>query len=233
MPIAQVPEMTMRFLLAALLAASTVHAAESPLTVSDLVTGETSHVRLTNTSQQPVTAWSLAATTPTANGTHREVYTTDGYLSEVTHGLPKAAERLERLMPGESRELPLDPLPAGAKVDVVATVMDDGTAIGEEAALKAIFANRAKERVALKSVVDAFNAVLPTMRGAEALAALKDRFAALVAQNDNVPCHAALDAVQSYERKEPPDQIDKSLRTYAEFVNQEYALAAKHSQRRN
>lgn len=224
--------MSMRFLLAALLTTSTVQAAESPLIVNEVVTGEASHVRITNTSQQPVTAWSLAASAPTANGTHREVYTTDGYLSEVTHGLPKAAERLERLMPGESRDLPLDPLPAGAKVDVIATVMDDGTAIGEEKPLAAIFANRAKERDALKAVVDAFNAVLPAQRGAEALAALKDRFAAMVAQNDNVPCHAALDAVQSYERKGQADQIDKSLRTYADFVNKEYELAVKHSRRK-
>ena len=54
----------------------------------------------------------------------------------------------------------------------------------------------------------------------------------LVAQNDNVPCHAALDAVQSYERKGQGDQIDKSLRTYADFVNREYELAVKHSRRK-
>jgi hypothetical protein len=224
--------MSMRILLAALLTASTAQAAQSPLSINDVVTGEASHVRITNTARQPVTAWSLAATTPTANGTHREVYTTDGYLSEVTHGLPRAAERLERLMPGESRDLPLDPLPAGTKVDVIATVMDDGTAMGEEKALTSIFANRAKERDALKSVVDTFNAVLPAKHGAEALAALKDRLAALVAQNDNLPCHAALDAVQSYEQKGHGDQVDQSLRTYADFVGREYELAAKHSQRR-
>jgi hypothetical protein len=224
--------MSMRILLAALLSASAVQAVESPLIINDLVTGQASHVRVTNSARQPITAWSLAATTPTANGTHREVYTTDGYLSEATHGLPKAAERLERLMPGESRDLPLDPLPAGAKVDVIATVLDDGSAIGEEKALTSIFANRVKERDALKSVVDAFNAVLPAKHGADALAALKDRLSALVAQNDNVPCHAALDAVQSYERKGQADQVDKSLRTYADFVTREYELAAKHSQRR-
>lgn len=225
----------MRILVAALLtvAASTAGAAESPLVVKDLVTGESTHVRITNTSRQPVTAWSLATITEAAGGrTHREVYTTDGYLSEVTHGLPKAAERLERLMPGESRDLPLDPLPAGAKVEVVATVLDDGTAMGEEAALASIFANRVKERDALKSVVDAFNAVLPAKHGAEALSALKDRFAALVEHDDNVPCHAALDAVQAYEKQEPADQIDKSLHTYADFVGKEYTLAVKHSQRR-
>jgi hypothetical protein len=228
--------MSMRILLPALVAllAWTPQADESPLIVSDVVTGAASHVKLTNTSRQPVTAWSIAAVTETAAGrTHREVYTTDGYLSEVTHGLPKAAERFERLMPGEARELPLDPLPAGAKVDVIATVMDDRTAIGDDKALASIFANRARERDALKAVVDAFGEVLPARHGADALTALKDRLAVLVERNDNVPCHAALDAVQAYERRGAADQVDKSLQAYADFVNKEYALAQKHSQRRN
>jgi hypothetical protein len=227
--------MSMRLFLPALLAAmvSAAQAAESPVIVSDLVTGEASHVRITNTSRQPVTAWSLAATTEKpGGGTHREVYTTDGYLSEATHGLPKAAERFERLMPAESRELPLDPLAPGAKVDVVATVMDDGTAMGEEAALASIFANRVKERDALKAVVDVFAAVLPEKHGADALSALREQFSALVQQNDTVPCHAALDAVLAYERQAQAPQIDASLRTYADFVNREYQLAAKHSRRR-
>jgi len=227
--------MSTRMFLSALLTvvASTGQAAESPVIVSDLVTGASSHVRITNNSRQPVTAWSLGATSEKpGGGTHREVYTTDGYLSQATHGLPKAAERLERLMPGESRELPLDPLPAGAAVDVIATVMDDGTAVGEERALAAIFANRVKERDGLKAVVDVFNAVLPEKRGAEALSALRERFSALVQQNDSVPCHAAFDAVQTYERKAQAPEIDASMRTYADFVNREYQLAAKHSQRR-
>ena len=227
--------MSMTILFSALLTASAASAAlasETPVIVSDFVSGPSSHVRISNTSRQPVTAWSIAAITPTATGTHREVYTTDGYLSEATHGLPKAAERLERLMPGESRDLPLDPLPEGATIDVVATVMDDGTAIGDEAALASIFKNRVRERDALKAVVDAFTAVLPAKHGAEALSELKDRFTALAERNDSVPCHAALDSVQAFEKKAQPDQIDKSLRTYADFVAREYELAAKHSQRR-
>jgi len=207
-------------------------AAESPLIVSDVATGESSHVRLTNTARQPVTAWSLAATNTSASGRiHREVYTTDGYLSEATHGLPRAAERLERLMPGESRELPVDPLAPGATVEVIATVLDDTTAIGDEAAIASIFANRVKERDALKAVVDEFNAVLPASHGAEALSALKERFRALVERNDSVPCHAALDAVQAYARNGEADRIDRSLHTYADFVTKEYELARKHSQR--
>ena len=217
--------------LSALLAAivATAQAAESPLIVSDLVTGESSHVRITNTSRQPVTAWSLAATTESTGGrTHREVYTTDGYLSEVTHGLPKAAERLERLMPGESRELPLDPLPAGAKVEVIATVLDDGTAIGDEAALASIFANRVKERDALKAVVDAFNAVLPAKHGAEALAALKDRFSALVAARRQrpVPRRARRGAGLRAEGAGPADrQLAAHLRRVRRAS--EYELAAE------
>ena len=42
---------------------------------------------------------------------------------------------------------------------VVAAVLDDGTATGEEAAIASIFANRVKERDALKAVVETFNAV--------------------------------------------------------------------------
>jgi hypothetical protein len=207
-------------------------AIDMPLVINDVTTGEASKVRIANTSHQPVTAWSLKATAPTATGKHREVYTTDGYLSEVTHGLPRAAERLERLMPGESRELPLDPLPEGATVEVIAAVMDDGTAIGEEAAITSIFANRVKERDALKAVVDTFNAVIPAKHGTDALSELKERFTTLVEHRDSVPCHAALEAVQAYEKRAKPDQVDKSLRTYADFVTREYALAVKHSQRR-
>ena len=225
----------MTILFSALLTASAASAAlasETPVIVSDFVSGPSSHVRISNTSRQPVTAWSIAATTPTATGAHREVYTTDGYLSEATHGLPKAAERLERLMPGESRDLPLDPLPEGATIDVVATVMDDGTAIGDEAALASIFKNRVRERDALKAVVDTFNDVLSATHGPEALAALKDRLGALVVKDENVPCRAALDAVQSYERAAQTTRIDASLGTYADFVNREYQLAVKHSRRR-
>src|SRR5262249_40471590 len=120
------------------------------LNVSDVVTGPSSHVRLTNTATQPVTAWSLAATTASDSGrTHREVYTSDGYLSEVTHGLPGANARLERIMPGESRQVALDPLQPGAMVDLIAAVLDDGTAFGDEEAIAAIFAHRVKERDAL------------------------------------------------------------------------------------
>jgi len=225
--------MSLRTILSTALISTVLAAADAPLTVSDVVSGPTSHVRLTNTSTQPITAWSLAATTRAASGrTHREVYTADGYLSEVTHGLPGATERLERLMPGETRQVPLDPLPPGTTVDVIAAVLADGTAFGEEDAIAAIFAHRVKERDALKAVVDAFNDVLPAKHGADALAALRERFAVLVQRDESIPCRAALDAVQTYQQKTNPDDIDNSLRAYAGFVQKEYALAERHSARR-
>lgn len=203
-----------------------------PLRVGDVVTGAQTRVRVTNTGSQPVTAWSLAAISRTAKGSHREVYTADGYLSEVTHGLPGSNERIERIMPGETRELPLDPLPAGSTVEVFAAVLDDGTAIGDEDALTAIFDKRARERDALKAVVDAFADVLPGTHGSEALATLRERFTALVQRDNSFPCRAALDAVQTYQRKTNADEIDASLRTYADFVRREYELAARHSRRK-
>ena len=218
--------------LSALMLAGVVYASEMPVTVSQLVTGAPSHVRLTNTSRQAVTAWSLATTAVDGDRTHREVYAADGYLSEATHGLPGASAQLERLLPGESRELPLDPLPQGATVEVIAVVLDDGTAIGDEPAIASIFAKRVKERDALRAVVDAFNDVLPTLRGAAALDALRERLTALAQRDESIPCRAALDAVQTYARRNNPDEIDQSLRTYAAFVTREYELAAKHAQRR-
>src|SRR4051794_38681327 len=105
MALAAIRCMSIITLIAAVAISSVTNVSETPVTVNDVTTGESSHVRVSNTASQPVTAWSIAATSEKpAGGLHREVYTTDGYLSEVTHGLPRAAERLERLMPGESRE---------------------------------------------------------------------------------------------------------------------------------
>ena len=215
------------------LAAAVAAAAEMPLKVSEVATGAQSHVRLTNTASQPVTAWSLAATSQAEGGrTHREVFTVDGYLSELTHGLPGAAEHLERLMPGQSRQISIDTQPAGTTVDVIAAVLDDGTALGDAQVLGEIFAKRARERDALKAVADAFKEVLPARHGAEALAALKERFTALAQRDDSIPCRAALEAVQTFESKGTPNQIDQSLQTYAEFVTKQYELAARHAQRK-
>jgi hypothetical protein len=218
---------------AAVVIAAVAYAADIPLKVSDVATGAQSHVRLTNAATQPVTAWSLAATTQADGRTHREIYTVDGYLSELTHGLPGAAEHRERLMPGQSRQIPLEPLPAGATVDVIAAVLDDGTAVGDEQALAQIFAQRAKERDALAAVSTAFAEVLPAKRGADAVAALTERFNALVQRDDSIPCRAALEAVQSLQRGMPAGEIDQSLQKYADFVARQHGLAAKHARRRN
>lgn len=207
--------------------------AAMPVTLSNLTTGPQSHVRLTNTASQPVTAWSLAITTKTdASRSHREVETADGYLSEMTHGLPGADERLERLMPGQSRDIALGQLPDGATAEIIAVVLDDGTAIGEEQFLGPIFSKRAKERDALKSVVDAFDAVLPASHGAAAVEALRSRLTPLAQQSDALPCRAALDAVQSMAQKTDAADIDRSLQNYASFVKREHELAAKHAKRR-
>jgi hypothetical protein len=224
--------MSLRMFVSAVAMSSVLAAADMPIRVSDLVTGPSTRVRLTNTANQPITAWSLAMVTPKGNGSHREVYTVDGYLSEATHGIPGSTARLERLMPGESREVPLDPLPAGASVSAIAAVLDDGTAIGDEDAVAEIFARRARERDALRAVVTAFDEVLAAAHGADALAALGDRLTALVRQSDALPCQAALDAVQTFRQKSSAAEIDGSLKNYADFVKREYELAAKHAERK-
>jgi hypothetical protein len=203
-----------------------------PLVVDQLVTGPSSHVRVSNTGRQVITAWSFAITSTDGVVTHRVVHTADGYLSEITHGLPQSSALLDRIPPGESRVFPLDPLPQGAVVDVIAVVRDDGSAIGDEGIISDIFARRVKERDALRSVVETFTDVQQTKHGTAALDALGERFTALLQRDESIPCRAALDAVQHYSRTARSEQIDQSLNTYAAFVTREYDLAVKQAVRK-
>lgn len=209
-------------------------AADLPLKVGNIATGSPGRVTITNTAAQPATAWSLATVTRADNGrTRREVETVDGYLSEITHGLPGAAERLERLLPGQSRQFTVDALPEGAMVEIIAVVLDDGTAMGDEHEIESIFSRRVKERDALRAVVEAFNDVLRAQHGMAAVDALREKLAAIAQRAESVPCRAALDAVETYRaRSGSSDAIDQSLRTYAAFVTRQYELAEKHAQRK-
>lgn len=225
--------------LAAVLATSMDGSAaiDFPLAVDHFVTGSSAHVRLTNIGPEIITAWSLATTTRLAAGeSHREVETVDGYLSEVTEGLPGSSPRLDRLLPGQTREIALDPLPADATIGIVAVVLDGGTAIGDESVIASIFARRVQERDGLAAVVDVFNDVLSHQHGKEALEALTKRLRAVVEREPFIPCRAALDAVETYQGDaagRSVEELDHSLGTYAAFVSREYEVARKHSQRRN
>jgi hypothetical protein len=221
-------------LLAALTILAPLSAADLPLTTSHLVVGTNSRVTLTNTAEQPVTAWGLATITHPAGGrTHREVEIADGYLSEATHGLPGSTERLESLMPGQSRDISLDPVPEGATVEIIAVVFDDGSALGDEPVIQQIFARRVKERDALGAVVNAFRDVLRTAHGADALDQLRERLNAIAEREQSLPCRAAIDAVETYRsRRSDPAAIDQSLGTYAAFVTREYDIALKHAERK-
>lgn len=206
-----------------------------PLLISRTTTGPMSLVEVRNTADQPITAWSLATTTPSSRGTHRVVETIDGYLSEVTQGLPGSSPRNSRLAPGETRAIAVDPLPADAMVEVIAVVLDDGTAIGDEPTLAAIFERRATERDALRSVVGTFDAVLEGMRGKAALQELARRFRAPSDAAETDPHRAAREAIDSYLRRTTTandDEIDRLLRGYVEVVRREYQLADRHATRR-
>jgi hypothetical protein len=207
---------------------------EMPILVSGLVTGASSRVTLTNSAPQPVTAWALTTSSPQENGrVRRTVETVDGYLSEVTHGLPGSNERLERLLPHQSREIRLDPLPDGSTVEVLAVVLDDGTAVGDGETIQRIFAHRAVERDQFLAVIDAFNEVTAREHGEAALDTLRDRLTSIAERGESPPCRAALDAVQTYRsRGGTPEAIDQSLRTYAAFVGRQHELAVRHATRK-
>jgi hypothetical protein len=214
------------------LATAALYAAGIPLTATNLVTGPQSHLELTNTAAQPVTAWSLAIVTHNGPRTRREVETVDGYLTEATHGLRGSSERLERLMPGQSRVIALDPLPDDASAEVIAAVLEDGTAYGDEQQIASIFAARVKQRDALGAVVAAFDDALKSKHGTDALDALRVSLGNVSAREESIPCRAAIDAVESYRQKSSADDIDRSLRNYRDLVAREYGLAEQAAVRR-
>src|SRR5207344_3002321 len=112
-------------------AAVCLRGAELPVVASHLVTGPNSHVDLTNTSMQPVTAWTLVVTTTQKDGTvHRSTETIDAYLSEVTKEFA-GHDKVDRLLPGQTREIALDPAGTGAVAEVTAVILEDGTALGD------------------------------------------------------------------------------------------------------
>ena len=221
---------------AAIDAAATAASADLPVTLSQLVTGPQSHVRLTNTASQPVTAWAVSTITVGADGkTRGEIETVDAYLSEVTDGMPGSTPRLSRLMPGESREFALDPLPAGAKADVIAVVLDDGTGLGDQEVLRGVFERRAAERDSLNAIASIFDEVLANTRGPAAIEALRTRLQAVAQRDASVPVRAAVEAVERYAAQSTArtaEALHESLQAYAQVVKRQSELARKHAQRK-
>ena len=208
-------------------------AADFPAAIR-LLPGAPARIELTNTSNQPITAWSFTVSTPNPNGAHHETHTADVYLSEVTGKLPGAEPHLDRIMPGQSRVLPIDGASAGATVAISALVLQDGTALGDAAAIKTLFEHRALERDQLRSVSETFRTVLAAKRGTAALADLKQQLQAL-SGGESVPHRTALDAVDALLRKAQAgneDDADRSAREYAEFVTKQYDAAVAHSRRK-
>jgi hypothetical protein len=213
--------------------ANLLYAADLPVSVSNLVTGPVSHVELANIGTQPVTAWSLAITTPSDNGgTRRVIQTMDAYLADVTRDLPRSSPHLDWLRPGQTREIPLDPLPRDATVQIVAVVLQDVTAFGDPQIIKSILERRTAERDELRTVADTFNTVLQSKRGVAALQELRDRFAVATGPQESTPHRTAREAVDTYLQRATAgnaDAAEQSLRTYAALVGRQYDLAVKHS----
>jgi hypothetical protein len=216
----------------AFLITAALAAADAPLS-GRLMAGATPTVELRNTGSQAVTAWSFAVSSPNARGgIHREVHSADVYLSEVTRGLPRAPNHLDWLRSGESRTVPVEAAPPGSSVEILAVVFEDGTTWGDQKTLKAFFDQRAIERDELGKVVATFDAVLPSQKGAAALEELHRRFAATAAGEESTPHRSAREAVDAYLQKakaNDPEDTDRAVRVYADFVRKQHDLAVKHA----
>jgi hypothetical protein len=210
-----------------------VYAPEFPAAIR-IMAGAPPRIELTNTGTQPITAWSFTVSTPKANGANHETHTADVYLSEVTGKLPGAEPHLDRIMPGQSRALPIDAASPGATVEIAALVLQDGTALGDATVIKTFFEHRGLERDQLRAVAETFRTVLAAKRGTAALADLKQQLQSS-AGGESVPQRTARDAVDALLRKAQggnEDEADRSARAYGEFVTRQYDAAVAHSRRK-
>jgi hypothetical protein len=222
----------MTWIPALLLAA--VYAAELPLSIAQAGPNQ---VELRNTGSQAINAWAFAISSPNpSGGIHRVFHSADVYMSEVTSGVQGAATHLQRLMPGQSRAVPVDPIPADASLQVVALVFEDDTALGDEQTIATFFQKRAAERDELKTVVDIFRSVPSDKHGAAALQDLAERFAKGAGGTESVAHRSAREAVAAWQQKAASgasvDELDRSLQMYVTFVARQYDVAAKHAQRK-
>jgi hypothetical protein len=180
-----------------------------------------------------VNAWSLAITTPAGDGrTHQLVETVDAYLSEALSSVSGMPDRVDRLLPGQSREVQLDALPPDSAVRVLAVVFDDNSSVGDPDLIRSIFQRRVTERDELERVVETFSAVLQTSHGLPALEELARRFSAAASEKESIPHRAAREAVGSYMQRATDgnvDQIEQLLRAYAGLVQRQHELAVRHS----
>jgi len=192
--------------------------------------GSPAIVELTNTGTQPITAWSFTVVTPTATGVHREGHSADVYLSEVTGNLPGAQPHLDRIMPGQSRALPVDVAGADASVQLTALILQDGTGLGDPGVLKAFFDHRATEREQLRQVAEVLHMVLASKRGIAALENLREHLRSGI--NESEPLRTAREAVDALLQKAKAgseDDADRSVRAYADFVAKQYDTAVAHA----
>src|SRR5215510_6123719 len=195
-----------------------------------VMAGSPARIELTNTGTQPITAWSFTVATPTATGVHREGHSADVYLSEVTGNLPGAQPHLDRIMPGQSRALPVDAAGADASVQLTALILQDGTGLGDPAALKAFFDHRATEREQLRQVNEVFHTVLASKRGMAALEDLRERLRSGIDESE--PLRTAREAVDTLLQKAKAgseDGADRSVRMYPDFVAKQYNTAVAHA----
>jgi hypothetical protein len=156
----------------------------------------------------------------------------DAYLADVTRDLPRSAPHLDWLRPGQTREIPLDPLPRDATVQIVAVVLEDVTSAGDPQIIKSIFERRAGERDELRMVVDTFNNVLQSKHGVAALQDLRDRFAMATGPKESTPHRTAREAVEAYLQRATggnADAAEQAIRAYAALVARQHELAVKHS----
>jgi hypothetical protein len=124
----------------------------------------------------------------------------------------------------------VDAAGADASVQLTALILQDGTGLGDPAALKAFFDHRATEREQLRQVNEVFHTVLASKRGMAALEDLRERLRSGIDVSEPLrTAREAVDALLQKAKAGSEDDADRSVRTYADFVAKQYNTAVAHA----
>ena len=153
--------------------ASVAQAQPVPVTVSDVQfrpSGELSYV-LTNTTNQPITAWAVHLRERQPDGKSTDITaTTDKYIADARRGLESDEQVNSRwLMPHQPHSFTLPGSHTNADVTAVAAVFADGAVAGDQSITADVFRRRAVMRDTTRDVLLQLRSVQSSYKGNAAI----------------------------------------------------------------
>jgi hypothetical protein len=218
----------------------TVAGQEVPVVIHDAqLKSDRLELELVNNGPSPATAWTIDVNVHrTVGGPSRHSSIgIDNYTVDAVRGLVPAKEVDAKFpQPGQPYAFSImGSFESVPEVHVVAVVLEDGTAYGDQDVVRQVFERRTAERDAAQSVLAELRGVQRSKRGMAALVDAKARMAIPLANSPGAGMWRLADqnlALKIREAEAGRTDPDLALASVIDTVGREYQAAIKHSVKR-